>query len=56
MALNGLQKITNKVINYKVIDFAPELMTNSRCQPIWNNFLDRLNLRLSVNSAKYIAR
>ena len=42
----------------KKIDFA--IVTNQLWQisffhPIWNDFYDGLNLRLRVNSAKYIA-
>ena len=46
-------------IKFKAIDFAPsnvEFMTNSLFEPIWNDFYEGLNLRLRVNSAKYIAR
>ena len=44
---------------YKVIELAPsnvESMTKSLFQPIWNVYYVGLNLRLRVNSAKYIAR
>ena len=44
-------------MKYKVIYFASnneDITTNSLFQPIWNDFYVGLNLRLGVNSAKYI--
>ena len=40
-------------IKYKVINFA---LSKTSIQPIRKDFLCGLNLRLRVNSAKYIAR
>ena len=46
-------------IKYKRMNFFPinmKNMTKSLFQPIWNYFYEGLNIRLLINSAKYIAR
>ena len=42
-------------IKYKKIDFAPIILSIMAYKLSWTN-MERLNLRLRVNSAKYIAR
>ena len=54
-----LKSFPTRHIKYKRMNFAPsnvKNMTKSLFQPIWNYFYEGLNIRLLINSAKYIAR